>query len=222
MSDELENIKGVKDIKDFYENNKKNINIAGIVAILLIAGVWYYFKYYKPAKEKEAYAQLYMAERYFRQDSLNLSLNGDGNFLGMTQIADDYGSTKAGNIASFYAGRILLSKKEFDKALDYFNDVTFKDEVMAAMILVLKGDCYSEKGDYKKAASYYEKGAKARDNDATRPYAIQKAAGAHEAAGDFEDARDAWKIIAEEYSQTEYAADAERHVARLDAMANAK
>ena len=52
-----------------------------------------------------------------KKDSMNLALNGDGNIYGFLKIIDKYGSTNAGNLAKFYAGRILIGNGEFEKGL---------------------------------------------------------------------------------------------------------
>ncbi|MBR3303899.1 MAG: hypothetical protein IKI67_06955, partial [Bacteroidales bacterium] len=65
--------------EDFFEANKKRIlygflALAALVAIIL---GWYYL--IKVPNKKEAINQLFTAERYFRTDSFNIALNGDGN-----------------------------------------------------------------------------------------------------------------------------------------------
>ncbi|MBT8327194.1 MAG: tetratricopeptide repeat protein, partial [Bacteroidia bacterium] len=162
--EQLSEIKGVESLKQFYETNKQNINIAAIAAILLLAGVWYYYKQYKPSLEIEASDSLFMAERYYGEDSLNLALNGDGINLGMIDIADEYGSTKVGERATYFAGRILLEQGKYNESLEYLEDASFDDEFLAAQIIALQGDCYSELGEYEKAGDYYMKAANKRSN----------------------------------------------------------
>ncbi len=44
---------------------------------------------------------MFKAEEYYRMDSLNLALNGDGQNLGFLKVIDRYGGTDAGNLADF-------------------------------------------------------------------------------------------------------------------------
>lgn len=220
--EQLGNIKGIDSLREFYDTNKKNINIAGIAAILLLAGVYYYFRVYKPGVETDAKDSFFMAERYFTQDSLDLALNGDGMNLGMMAVADEYGSTKTGNLAAYYSGVILLKQGKFQEALDYFEDVSMDDEIMAAQVLTLQGDCYSELGDFNAAGKKYRKAANARDNEMTTPYALKKAGQAYEEAGEFDDALDAYTDLFEDYNKIAIEQNIEAYIARVKAKKAAK
>lgn len=207
----------VESVKDFYENNQRNINIAGIALIVIAAGIWYYFNQYVPQKEQDAQEALFMAERYFKQDSLDKALNGDGINLGMKDIADEYGSSKSGKLATYYAGRILLSKGQFEDALDYFEDVSFDDEFIAAQVITLQGDCYSELGNYGEAGDYYMKAANKRANKLTTPIALKKAAEAFEEANQMEDAIEALERLEEEYFEFSQEYNVEMRIAKAKA-----
>lgn len=196
---QIEGVKGLDSITEFYENNKKNINIAGIGLILAAIGLWWYFNKIIPARATEAQDSFFMAERYYQQDSLDKALNGDGINLGMIDIADEYGSTKVGDMANYYAGRILLQKDQYNEAIEYLDNVAFTDEFMAAQVITLKGDCYSELGEYKKAGDVYMKAANKRDNKLSSPIALKKAAYAFEEANAYEDAIEALERIEDEY-----------------------
>lgn len=220
--DQIVENKGVQSISDFLETNKNNVLIAGIALILVAGGIWYYNNSYKPALETEGNESLFTAERYFGQDSLDKALNGDGIKLGMKDVADEYGSTSAGNRAAFYAGRILLEKGQFEEALDYLDDVSMEDELMAAQVITLRGDCYSEMEQYEKAADTYMKAANKRENNLTTPYALLKAGIAYEEAGEYSDAKKAYEKLEANYSDNRAADKIEARIARVEAMIAAK
>jgi hypothetical protein len=44
----------------------------------------------------------------------------------MLTIAEDFGSTKAGNLANFYAGTALMKQGKFDEAIEYLSDFSSK------------------------------------------------------------------------------------------------
>ena len=46
---------------------------------------------------------MFKAEEYYRMDSLQKALNGDGINWGFVRVIKEYGGTDAGNLARFYA-----------------------------------------------------------------------------------------------------------------------
>jgi predicted negative regulator of RcsB-dependent stress response len=224
MSTEEQSVenKGIESISQFFEDNKQNVMIAGIALILVAAGIYYYSNFYKPALETEAGDSFFMAERYYGQDSLTLSLNGDGMNLGMKDIADEYSGTKAGNQAAYYAGRILLEQGKFQDALDYLGDVSMEDEIMAAQILTLRGDCKSELEQYEDAADLYMNAANSRTNELTTPYALLKAGMAYEEAGEPGDALTAYEKLSADHSESQYAQKVDVRIAKAKAAKAAK
>ena len=72
----------------YIEDNQKPLTIiilALVVAVIVFMG---YKRFMVIPAEKEAQSQMFMAERYFEQDSFNLALYGDGNNLGILDIID--------------------------------------------------------------------------------------------------------------------------------------
>jgi tetratricopeptide (TPR) repeat protein len=225
MSTEEQSVenKGINSISDFYDNNKNNITIAGIALIIIAAGIWYYGNQYKPSVERDANESSFMAMRYAQNDSLSKALNGDGTNLSLKEVADEFGSTPSGNQATYLAGRALMAEGKFDEALEYLGDASFDDEILAAMVIALKGDCHSELGEYSKAGDVYMKAANTRTNEMTTPYALLKAGIAYEEAGDLSDALSAYKKLSEDYPNTRQASSSnvEAKMARVEAkMAN--
>ena len=67
------------------ENYKMMLTVLGVI-VALVAIVWL-ARLYLSKRSEEAQAQIYQAERYLEMDSINLALNGDGNYLGFIDIA---------------------------------------------------------------------------------------------------------------------------------------
>ena len=85
--------------------------VSGIaIGLLLIVAGYFGFNYYIDKQNVEANNQMFQAVFYFESDSLDLALDGDGNNLGFKDIAAEFGMTKAGNLANFYAGYCFLKK----------------------------------------------------------------------------------------------------------------
>lgn len=208
----------INQIAKWYESNRKNANIILIALIVAIAGFIYYLKVYQPQQELAAAGELFMAERYFEKDSMNQVLKGDGKYPSAVDVADEYGNTKAGNLAKFYAGRAYMSKKDFKSALEYLEDVSFDDEIMAALIIGLQADCYSELGETAKAADMYMKAATKRENIFTSPILLMKAGQHYEVVKNYEAAVKAYKMLRDKYKEAQQAQLANKYIARAMAQ----
>ena len=118
------------------------------------------------------------------------------------------------------AGLAYLNKGDFDNALDYLNKVDAKDRGLNPAIIAAKATCYSEKGDYKKAAGLFERAAKESDNDLSAGYYV-RAAQHYEKADKLSDALSCYETIAKKYSTAEdgrYLQTAELNIYRLKGL----
>ena len=94
--------------EQYIEDNQKNlIRIVGVIVGVIALVIGFQNLYIEPL-EKEAQTDIYMAELYFQKDSFNLALNGDGQYLGFIDVADEYSWTKIGELANYYAGLCFL------------------------------------------------------------------------------------------------------------------
>src|SRR5262245_57261472 len=98
----------VERAKDFWSRFGRTILIA-CSAIIVLGGGYLAYKYLvKEPKEQKAADASFRAEEFFAQDSIQLALHGDGQYLGFEKIASQYSGTKAGELAKFYAGALNL------------------------------------------------------------------------------------------------------------------
>lgn len=202
----------------FIEKNQKVLTIIlGSIALLVLA-FFGFQRFYLIPQEKEAQSQMFMAEKYFEQDSLKLALNGDGNYAGFLQIIEDYGMTKSAKLANYYAGIIYLNDGKYQEAIDHLEKFTIKDEMVSPMAKGAIGDAYMEMGKGDKAAEYYLKAADLNKNDFTTPVFLQKAAWAFEDLGKKEDALKTYERIRVEYPRSAEARDIEKYITRLKAQ----
>jgi len=74
--------------EQFLEENYKPLLI-GLGILVVIVGIFWLGRMYIIKQNDEAQAQMYQAQRYLELDSLNLALNGDGNYLGFIDIAKE-------------------------------------------------------------------------------------------------------------------------------------
>ena len=202
--------------EQFIEDNQKNLMTGVGIIIGLIAIVIGYQNLYLAPMEKEAQAEMYMAELYFQKDSFNLALNGDGQYLGFVDIADEYSSTKAGKLANYYAGLSYLNSGNFESAIEYLEDFSSDDIILSSLALGCIGDAYMELSDTDNALAYYEDASSYSNNEFTTPRYMIKQAMIHESNGDFEDALELYKEIEKNYKTSREGNGIEKYISRAE------
>ncbi len=206
-----------------FVNNNQNV-ILGVVGVLVavVVLVFSYNRVYLEPLEEEAHGQMFMAEYYFEKDSFDLAINGDGNYLGFLDIADEYGNTSAGNLAHYYAGISYLRTGQFEDAIAELEayDPDADSEMLEAVKLGAIGDAYMELEEVDEALTHYEKAATANDNDFSTPVYLQKAGFAAEKAGNFDKAIDYYTQVKKKYPTTNEGRNADKYIARAEANLN--
>ncbi|HEX7412381.1 MAG TPA: tetratricopeptide repeat protein [Bacteroidales bacterium] len=204
--------------EQFIEKNQKLITIVVGAFILILLGYFGFQKFYLAPREKEAQSQMFMAQKYFEQDSLKLALNGDGNYLGFLNIIDDYSMTKAANLSHYYAGMIYLKKGDYNTAIEQLKKFDSDDEFVGPMATGAIGDAYMEQNNTDKAIEYYLKAADQKKNDLTSPQFLLKAGWACETAGKYDKAIEAYVRIQKEFTKSMESRDIEKYIARAKTL----
>jgi tetratricopeptide (TPR) repeat protein len=201
----------------FIEKNQKILTIILGAIILVFVLFFGYKKYIQTPKEKEAQTAMFNAEYYFDQDSVNLALNGDGENYGFLDIIDDYGSTKSGNLAKYYAGICYLKMGEYENAIDYLKKFSSEDQIVSSMALGAIGDSYMQLGDIDKGIEYYLKAAKKNENEFASPPFLMKAAWGYEINNDWSAALDTYNKIKKDFPKSREARELDKYIARAKA-----
>ena len=202
--------------EQFFEDNQKKIVRVFSIVIGIVALYLGYQNFYLEPLEKEAQTEMFSAEINFAKDSFNLALNGDDQYLGFIDIADDYSSTKAGKLANYYAGLSYLYLGEFENAIDYLEDFSSDDIVLSSLAIGCIGDAYLELDDPDKAMSYYKKAANNHENEFTTPRFLMKQATIHEIQGDYDDALEIYNLINNDYRQSREGQNVAKYIARAE------
>ncbi|WP_020526704.1 tetratricopeptide repeat protein [Flexithrix dorotheae] len=199
-----------------FATSHKNLLTGIFAAIILLLGGFFYYQWYNSNQEVTAQEQLFPAIFYLQKDSLNKALDGDGNFTdGFVAIAEDYSSTKAGNLANFYAGVSYLKLGEYDNAINYLQQFDESGVLIEARDYCLLGDAYMEKGDYANAITNYKKASETDPNKEFTPIYLMKLAIAHESADDLAAAKEAYQEIIDDYKDSQEATKAKKYLARI-------
>ena len=133
----------------FFNANKKTIYIVLAAIVVVVLGFFGIKKWYVEPREQQAAEDMFAAENYFGNSEYEKALNGDEtiNSLGFLDIIDEYGSTKAGNLARYYAGICELQLGKYDEAIDHLKKYNGKDSFTQGMALMAQGDAEMELGD---------------------------------------------------------------------------
>lgn len=224
---EAEKDEVIVDVEEVYSKTEDFINtnqnlimgvIGGVIAV--IVAFYAYNRVYLEPLEEEAHGQMFMAEQYFEKDSFDLALNGDGNYLGFIDIADEYSNTSAGNLAHYYAGIAYLRMGEYESAIEELESFEGAGEMLSSVALGAMGDAQMELGDIDAALNSYEKAVSVNENDFTSPVYLQKAGFASEKAGNYDKAIDYYTQVKEKYPTTTEGRNADKYIARAEANLN--
>jgi tetratricopeptide (TPR) repeat protein len=214
------NPQGIKNVEQtltrteqFLEDNYKPL-LAGLAAVVVLVALFWLGKIYLTRRNDEALSQMYQAQKYLELDSINLALNGDGNYLGFLDIAREYNFTRAGNLARYSAGICNLHLGNYEEAIDYLKKYSKKDKVIGSIALGATGDAYVELGDIEKGRSKYLEAADFADNSFNTPLFLMKAAELYELDGNFTEALKLYERIKEEYPGSTEGISIDRYISR--------
>jgi tetratricopeptide (TPR) repeat protein len=221
MSKKKESTKGIENVEQtltkteqFLEQNYKPLLYVLVGAVVLVGIVWL-IRMRTNKQNDEALSQMFMAEEYFAQDSLQLALYGDGNNLGFIDIANEYKMTKSGKLANFYAGSCLMHMGQFEEAMDYLNKYTVRDEILAPEAKGLIGDAKVELGDTDEGIKYYLEAAEMADNSFHTPIYLMKAGMLRESDGDYSGALKLFQEIKDKFPESNEGRNIDKYIARV-------
>jgi len=202
----------------FIEENKNVVSIVVAVIALAIGGFFAYQSFYLKPLQVEAQEAMFMAEKYFAEDSMNLAIYGDGAYAGFLEISEEYSGTKAANLSNYYLGIAFLRTGQYEAAIDALEDFDTDDVMVGNIAKGAIGDAYLELGDLKKAASNYTKAARRSKNEFSTPLYLMRAAQVYEMMNDYDEALSLYKEIKSDYRKSPEAAEVDKLIARAEAF----
>ena len=137
----------------FVIKNQKNIFIALAVIVIGVLAFMGYQKFIDAPNEKIAADELAFPKKHFDMatntsvatDSIYmLGLEGADGKFGFLDIADQYGSTNAGNLANYYAGISYLNMNQYEEAITYLSKFKSDDETLGPIAKGAIGDAFAD------------------------------------------------------------------------------
>jgi tetratricopeptide (TPR) repeat protein len=200
--------------EQYLEEHYKELLIALGVLVVLV-GLFWLGRIYLSKRNVEAQSQMYQAERYLEMDSLKLALNGDGNYLGFIDIANDYKFTRSGNMARYSAGICYLHLGQYEDAIDYLSKYSKKDKVIGSLAIGATGDAYVELGDLDKGVAKYIEAADFANNSFNTPIFLMKAGEIHELNNNYAEALKLYERIQNEFPESTEGMSIDKYIARV-------
>lgn len=199
--------------EQFIEKNKKRLTIIAVAVVVVALAIWAYVALVAQPRQVRAAEDMFAAEQWFNEGNFEQALNGNDQFLGFADIIDEYGSTKSGNLAKYYAGICQLNLGQYNEAIDLLKSYKGKDLFTGAEALMLIGDAYAELENAADAAKYYEKAATKANNFIVTPTALWKAGMMYLQLGKNDDAVKAFQQIKENYPESPEYSEADKYIA---------
>lgn len=207
---------GANKIESWIIQRQKYLLIGIGLIVVIVLGYLAYLHFIMDPAEKNAADELAYPKAYFEEaiamaepaDSLyKLALNGDGAKSGLLDIIDQYGRTKAGNLAKYYAGISYLKMADTKKAIEYLDEFSSDDLMLGAVAKGAIGDAFIDLNKLEDAMKYYEEAYQLNPNTLTTPIFMDKAAKTALALKDFSKAEELYVKIKENYPASQVAQD---------------
>ena len=187
--------------------------IVGFISVIILFVLSYlgYQNFILNPQSEEANNELFLAQNYFNQalndndnkDSLfNLSLNGSEGKFGFLDIIENYGSTKAADIATYSAGMAYYNLNDFEKSINYLQKFNSDDEILNALALGVIGDSFAELNQLDDALDSYKSAINSTENQFTTPKFLLKAGNISYLLGKKPDALKFYERIKKDYSKS--------------------
>jgi TolA-binding protein len=204
-------VKFTLEAKSYVEENAKQVmTIAGgIIALILMIMFYVYVHNGTVTDATTLYGKAtleYQAMNYSKAKGF------------LEKLVEEYDGTDAADRGKFLLGNIYYKEKNIADAKKYFQD--FVDSYSDSDILLASGyaglaSCYAFEKDYGSAAEYYEKAYKAIGKLPEGANFLYLAGLNYRKAGDFENAKEAFRKVSEEYKNSERSFDAKEELILL-------
>ena len=200
----------------WYAERKKQIAPVLVGVVVLILGVVVYLNNRATNNEK-ASTDLARVFSYFDNGQYQQAIDGipEKGIPGLKSIVENYGGTRAGDMARFYLASANYSLGRFDEALEQFEDTGDLGPRLVVARLSGIAACYEAKQKYAEAGEYFEKATTAYAEDLNAAENLNNAARSYASAGNKEKAIELYKKLKKNYPTTSFGREADRFISQL-------
>ena len=214
-----ENISFISKSEQFIEKNQKAIIACVVAVVVIVLAIFGIKKFVSEPRQAKANEAVFAAEQYFAMGDYKSALYGDSTStgdqygVGLLDVIDKYGSTKAGKRAKYEAGICFLRLGQYQDALKYLEAYNGKDQLTPVIDEMMKGDAEAEQGNNSAALKHYTKAAKMDDNPITAPFALFKAGIVYLMENDNAKAIECFKSVKEDYPESYFLSEMDGFIA---------
>lgn len=205
----------VSSTEKFLVKNQKTIISVVVAIIVVIAAILAVKQFYFEPREEKAQAALFQSVIAFEQEMYDVALDGSEEFDGLLAVIDNYGATKAGNLACVYAGLAYYERGEYENAKAYLSKFSADDVLLAPAVTAAIGNALVNMDNAAEAVKYFEKAAKAAANEVFSPLYLMKAANVYEKLGDKAAALKVYETIKKDYPTSQQASTIDTYIERV-------
>jgi tetratricopeptide (TPR) repeat protein len=208
----------------FFMKYKKAVLYVVAAVIIIIAGTILYTNFVAGPRQDKASTALAKGQDYFNAEQFDKALNGDGvGYEGFVKIADDYSSTRAGNLANLYAGLCYANLNKWNDAVKYLENFSSKDDAMISPAAeAALGNAYAHVNQLdkavdclKKAASMADSKAEDNTNNSLSPTFLIQAGEILESQGNKAEALKIYQDIKKKYVNSAVSQDIDKYIERV-------
>ena len=178
----------------FFEKNKKALIGCVVAVIVIIAGIILCNTYYLKPRAEKASTELAKSQELFDQQQYEKALPG------FQKVADEYGSTDAGNLAQLYIGICQANLGKWQEAVNALESFSGQDDQMVSPAAEgALGNAYANLNQLDKAVEHLKKAAKMADNNTLSPVYLIQAGEILESQGKKAEALELYQQVKEKY-----------------------
>lgn len=178
----------------FFEKNKKALMGCVVAVIVIIAGIILCNTYYLKPRAEKASTELAKSQELFDQQQYEKALPG------FQKVADEYGSTDAGNLAQLYIGICQANLGKWQEAVNALESFSGQDDQMVSPAAEgALGNAYANLNQLDKAVEHLKKAAKMADNNTLSPIYLIQAGEILESQGKKAEALELYQQVKEKY-----------------------
>ena len=201
-------------VVEFWRKNQTKILAAvGSVVVLIAALVMY--TNHMVSLNNEANGKLAKVLYYYNGADYTVAIEGrTGEFEGLTEIVNNYGSTEAGQVAKIYLANSLFRIGKFDEAYNMYDEFSGNKKLFIAAAKAGKAACLYAQEKFVEAAELYVNAEKVVEANPLNAEYLLKAGKAYLKAGEKVKANELFKTIKSDYSGTASFTEADRYLTK--------